>query len=57
VLGQCVFSVVFRVLLVRLALWQQGSMWPAVAAHAAYNLAWSLSPTRARDTTRGSLAG
>lgn len=44
VVGQCVFSVVFRVLLVRLALWQQGSMWPAVAAHASYNLAWSLSP-------------
>ncbi len=44
VLGQCVFSVVFRLLLVRLALWQQGSMWPAVAAHAGYNLAWSLSP-------------
>ena len=44
VAGQCVFSVVFRVLLVRLALWQQGSMWPAVAAHASYNLAWSLSP-------------
>ena len=44
VLGQCVFSVVFRVLLVRLAIWQRGSMWPAVAAHAGYNLAWSLSP-------------
>lgn len=44
VAGQCVFSVVFRVLLVRLALWQRGSMWPAVAAHASYNLAWSLSP-------------
>lgn len=44
VVGQCVFSVVFRVLLVRLALWQRGSMWPAVAAHASYNLAWSLSP-------------
>ena len=44
VLGQCVFSVVFRVLLVRLAMWQRGSMWPAVAAHASYNLAWSPSP-------------
>jgi len=44
VLGQWVFSVVFRVLLVRLALWQGGSMWPVVAAHASYNLAWSLSP-------------
>jgi membrane protease YdiL (CAAX protease family) len=42
--GQCVYTVVFRVLLVRLALSQRGSMWPAVAAHAGYNLAWSLSP-------------
>jgi uncharacterized protein len=36
VAGQCVFSVVFRVLLVRLALWQRGPMCPAAAAHASF---------------------
>ena len=42
--GQCLFSVVLRVLLVRLTVLGGMSIWPAVICHAAYNLAWSLSP-------------
>lgn len=44
ILGQCIFTIVFRILLVRLTLGSGGSVWLAVMCHASYNLAWSLSP-------------
>ncbi len=44
VAGQCVFTVAFRVLLVRLALASGALMWPATLAHASYNTAWALCP-------------
>lgn len=44
IVGQCLFSVVLRVILVRLTVIARMSIWPAVVCHATYNLAWSLSP-------------
>lgn len=44
IVGQCVFSILFRVLLVRLTVASGGSVWLAVVCHAAYNVAWALSP-------------
>lgn len=49
IIGQCIFSVVFRVLLVRLTVASGGSLWPAVIGHTTYNLAWSLSPDTGAD--------
>ncbi|MCC2334970.1 CPBP family glutamic-type intramembrane protease [Cellulomonas wangsupingiae] len=42
--GQCVFTVVLRVLLVQLSVRSGNLMWPAVVAHASYNVAWAASP-------------
>jgi uncharacterized protein len=44
IVGQCLFSVVLRLVLVRLTVLARMSIWPAVVCHAMYNLAWSLSP-------------
>jgi uncharacterized protein len=44
IVGQCLFSIVLRVALVRLTVIGSMSIWPAVIAHASYNLAWTLSP-------------
>jgi uncharacterized protein len=44
IIGQCLFMVAFRLVLVRLSVLAQISVWPAVICHAAYNLSWSLSP-------------
>lgn len=44
IVGQCVFTIVFRLLLVRLTVAGGGPVWWAVVCHASYNLAWSLSP-------------
>jgi membrane protease YdiL (CAAX protease family) len=44
IVGQCLFSVVLRIVLVRLTVLARMSIWPAVVCHAMYNLAWSLSP-------------
>ncbi|WP_159500111.1 CPBP family intramembrane glutamic endopeptidase [Microbacterium sp. 18062] len=44
IVGQCVFTVAFRLFLVRLTVGGGGSVWWAVIGHASYNLAWSLSP-------------
>lgn len=47
--GHCLFSVAFRVVLVRIATAANDSVWPAVVGHAAYNIAWSLSPNSGLD--------
>lgn len=45
ILGQCLFTVIFHCLLVRLVVGSGGlSVWPAVLAHAGSNVAWALSP-------------
>jgi uncharacterized protein len=44
IIGQCLFSVALRIVLVRLTVLARMSIWPAVICHAMYNLAWSLSP-------------
>lgn len=44
ILAQSAFSVAFRMLLVRLTVASRGTIWPAVIGHAAFNVAWSLSP-------------
>ena len=44
IVGQCLFSIALRMLLVRLSVGARLSIWPAVIGHATYNLAWSLSP-------------
>lgn len=43
IVGQCCFSIVFRVVMVRLTTLTGGTIWPAVVIHAAYNLSWSFS--------------
>lgn len=49
ILGQCAFTVVFRMLLVHVTARAGMSIWPAVVCHAAQNLAWSLSPNAGAD--------
>jgi deazaflavin-dependent oxidoreductase (nitroreductase family) len=44
IIGQYLFSIVFRMMLVRLTVASGHTLWPAVIAHASYNIAWSLSP-------------
>lgn len=44
IVGQCLFSIALRLLLVRISVAARLSIWPAVICHATYNLAWSLSP-------------
>jgi membrane protease YdiL (CAAX protease family) len=44
VVGLCVFSIAFRVVLVRIATAADDSVWPAVVGHGVYNLAWAVSP-------------
>lgn len=43
IVGQCCFSIVFRVVMVRLTTLIGATIWPAVLAHAAYNFSWSFS--------------
>lgn len=40
--GQCVFTIAFRVFLVRLARASGGAVWLAVLGHAGYNVSWSV---------------
>jgi membrane protease YdiL (CAAX protease family) len=43
IFGQCAFTIIFRVVLVRLTMLIGRTIWPAVVAHAAYNFCWSFS--------------
>lgn len=41
--GQCVFTIAFRVFLVRITRAGGGAVWPAVLGHAGYNVSWSIT--------------
>lgn len=49
VAGQCLFTVCFAIVLTELTLRSEGSIWPAVVAHAAYNLAWTITTADGGD--------
>ena len=44
IVGHTLYSILFRVFIVQLTVHSGASVWPAVVAHAAFNLAWALSP-------------
>jgi uncharacterized protein len=49
IVGHCLFSIAFRVVLVRIATAANDSVWPPVVGHAVYNIAWSISPNAGLD--------